>query len=63
MINLSELIIANPDLDSFHKLLALVRRRAGEGERFLHFDIKPDFVDTPRNWEWRLETAFYEGER
>ncbi len=63
MINLSELMIAHPEVDSFHKLIALVRRRATEGERVLHFDIEPDYIDMPRNWEWRLEAAFYEGER
>jgi hypothetical protein len=24
----------------------------------LNFDIKPDYRDTPRNWQWQLEGAF-----
>ena len=26
-------------------------------------DIKPEFPDTPRNWETELELAFYRAER
>lgn len=58
MLNLSDLIIQHPEVESFHDLVALVRRHAEEGEIHLHFDIKPDYVDTPRNWEWQLEAAF-----
>lgn len=58
MLKLSDLIIRHPEVESFHDLVALVRRRAAEGEIHLQFDVKPDYVDTPRNWEWQLEAAF-----
>lgn len=61
MATLSELIIQHPEIESFHHLVALVRRRAEDGEVFLEFDVKPDYVDTPRNWHWQLETAFTRG--
>ncbi|MEE8188656.1 MAG: hypothetical protein V3T80_05560 [Kiloniellales bacterium] len=63
MLNLSELIIQNPEVTSFYDLVELLKQRAGEGEIHLQFDVKPDYVDTPRNWEWRLEAAFYRGDR
>jgi len=28
---------------------------------FLDFDVKPDFRDTPRDWQWQLEGAFASG--
>jgi hypothetical protein len=28
---------------------------------FLQFDVKPDFRDTPKNWQWQLEAAFTRG--
>ncbi len=28
---------------------------------FLNFDVKPDYRDTPRNWQWKLEVAFGDG--
>jgi hypothetical protein len=28
-------------------------------ERFFQMDVKPDYGDTPENWEDRLEAAFY----
>jgi hypothetical protein len=58
MLNLSDLIIQHPEVESFRDLVALVQQRAAEGEIHLRFDIKPDYVDTPRNWEWQLEAAF-----
>ena len=62
MATLSELIIQHPEIESFHLLVALVRRRAEDGEVFLQFDVKPDYVDTPRNWHWQLEAAFTRGD-
>jgi hypothetical protein len=62
MAALSELIIQHPEIESFHDLVALVRWRAEKGEIFLEFDVKPDYVDTPRNWHWQLEAAFSRGE-
>ena len=50
MLDLSRLIIENPQIDSFDQLLTVVRRSGSGGEILLHFDIKPDYPDTPRNW-------------
>jgi hypothetical protein len=36
---------------------------AKSGYRFLQFDVKPEFVDTPRNWDLILEAVFYSGGR
>ncbi len=63
MLKLSDLVIQNPEADSFQDIVMLVRRRAGAGEIFLNFDVKPDYVDTPRNWRWQLEAAFNRGMR
>ncbi|HJP35134.1 MAG TPA: sulfur relay protein DsrC [Gammaproteobacteria bacterium] len=63
MLDLSRLIIENPQIDSFDQLLTVVRRSGSGGEILLHFDIKPDYPDTPRNWQWVLEAAFTEKER
>lgn len=54
---LSEILLEEHDIQSFSELVAAVRRRA-RGERFLHFDIKPPYLDTPDNWEDVLEAAF-----
>ena len=61
LIRVSELIIAHPEVRSFKDLELLVVAAASRGYRFLQFDIKPDFADTPRNWESSLEIAFYRG--
>jgi hypothetical protein len=63
MLNLSELIIQNPQINSFEELLTAVQRRGSEGQILLNFDIKPDYPDTPRNWQWVLEAAFTERAR
>lgn len=63
MLNLSELVIQNPEVGSFHDIVLLVRQRAADGEIFLNFDVKPDYIDTPRNWQWQLEAAFNRGMR
>ena len=61
---LSELIIKHPEVSMFVDLLAAIRRRAEEGERYmLEVDLKPDYPDTPRNWEFLVEEAFVWGER
>ena len=58
MIWLSEILIEEYALASFTDLEAAVRRRAAAGERFFGFDIKPQFADTPANWESVLESIF-----
>ncbi len=63
-ILLSDIIIQNPDVNSFEGLIAVIRRKAEAGERFfLQMDLKPDYRDTPRDWEFRIEEAFSWGER
>ena len=61
---LSEIILQHPEVVSFGELLAVIRRHGEEGGRiFMEFDIKPEFPDTPRNWESRVESAFVGGPR
>jgi hypothetical protein len=63
MATLSEIIIANPQVTSFAELVDVVKAVAEGGERFLEPDVKPDFPDTPRNWEDVIEAAFIWGNR
>ena len=63
MAKLSDLIIAHPDVQSFDELERLVANSGESGQMFLEFDLKPDYKDTPRKWEWRLEAAFTRGTR
>ncbi len=63
MVQLSELIIRHPEVQCFDDLVKLVAKTGKEGERFLEFDVKPDYRDTPRQWELKLETAFYWGDK
>ena len=61
MARLSDLIISHPDVKTFAELEKLVQHAGEEGHMFLEMDIKPDFRDTPRKWEWILEAAFTRG--
>ena len=58
MLNLSEVLIQNPELQSFDELLELIGKLK-KRERFFRIDVKPPYPDTPDNWEDRLEAAFY----
>ena len=62
LVRVSDLIIAHPEVQSFQGLKELVAAAARSGYRFLQFDVKPDFADTPRNWDLALEAVFYRGE-
>lgn len=63
-ILLSDIIISNPQVNSFADLLLALRNRAEAiGQCQLEMDLKPDFRDTPRNWEFMVESAFFWGER
>jgi len=62
LVKVSDLIIEHPEVQSFQDLKRLVVAAAKSGYRFLQFDVKPDFVDTPRNWDLILESVFYRGE-
>jgi len=61
MAQLSDLIISHPEVTSFKELETLVQHAGESGEMFLQFDLKPDYKDTPRKWEWILEAAFTRG--
>ena len=61
MSKLSDLIISHPEITTFQELEQLVAHAGEDGHMFLEFDIKPDFRDTPRKWEWALEAAFTRG--
>jgi hypothetical protein len=51
-------MIDNQQLACFDDLLEAVKEAAANGERFLRFDVKPPYPDTPENWEDRIESAF-----
>ena len=57
-ILISDIIIQHPEINSFNELLAAVRRITSDDMLFLEFDVKPDYRDTPRDWQWQLEGAF-----
>jgi hypothetical protein len=57
MLYLSEVLIQNPQLENFEQLVEIVKERA-KSEMFFRIDVKPNFSDTPENWEDRLEAAF-----
>jgi len=59
MVQISDLIIAHPEITSCDELGKLVAEAARGGAIHLYFDVKPEFPDTPRGWEKRLELAFY----
>ena len=63
LVKVSDLIIGHPEVRSFEDLKRLVVAAAKSGYRFLQFDVKPEFVDTPRNWDLALEAVFYRGDR
>lgn len=58
---LSDLIISHPEVQSFSELERLVANAGESGLMHMQFDIKPDYRDTPRKWEWLLEAAFTRG--
>jgi hypothetical protein len=57
MIYLSEILIQHPDLGSFDELLGVIRLRS-TNEIHLKIDIKPNYPDTPADWEDKVEGAF-----
>jgi hypothetical protein len=60
MLLISEIIIANPQANSFEELVVILKTIAdASDERFFRMDVKPDYQDVPDNWEDRLEAAFY----
>jgi hypothetical protein len=63
MARISELLIADPKMTRFEELEAAVAEAARSGAIHLYMDVKPEFPDTPRNWEQALELTFYRAER
>ena len=57
-LNLSDIIIRHKEVQNFKDLLILIGQVGKEGGVLLSMDIKPDFPDTPRDWELKVETAF-----
>ena len=58
MIWLSEILIQQHELQSFEDLKEALQQRARDGEVFFGIDVKPQFADTPQNWEETLESIF-----
>ena len=61
MARLSDMISGHPEVTSFTELEKLVEHAAESGQMFLEFDVKPDYRDTPKKWQWILEAAFTRG--
>jgi hypothetical protein len=57
-LDLSAVIIQNPDVNSFEELKRIIHDYAAGEVVLLNFDLKPDYRDTPRDWQWQLEGAF-----
>ena len=58
MLWLSEILLENHNLNTFAELTDKVREKAASGEMFFRMDVKPTYLDTPDNWEDRLEAVF-----
>jgi hypothetical protein len=58
MIWLSEILIQDHQLVNFDDLQLALKKRAQAGEVLFGIDIKPQFGDTPANWEIVLESIF-----
>ncbi len=60
MLLISEIMIGNPQIDDFEELVVVLKAISkASDERFFRMDVKPDYQNTPENWEDRLEAAFY----
>jgi hypothetical protein len=57
MLYLSEVLLQNPQLQSFDELTEVIKIRSKD-EMFFQIDVKPQYFDTPENWEDRLEAMF-----
>ena len=58
MLYLSAILLERKDVETFEDFLEVIKEKAASGERFIRFDLKPPFPDTPSNWEDRVESAF-----
>ena len=57
MLYLSEVLMQNPQVETFEELVETVKE-GSKSEMFFRIDVKPQYQDTPENWEDRLEAAF-----
>lgn len=62
MAYLSDLIISHPEVTSYEELEGLVIEASRSGIILLYMDLKPDFPDTPRDWQRRLDLIFSRAE-
>ncbi len=58
MLLLSDILLKHHEVESFQELVPLVKEGARQGELYFKMDLKPQFSDTPDDWEDRLEAAF-----
>jgi hypothetical protein len=58
MLWLRDILIQNPEMKDFEELKEEIKKRAAAGEFFFRMDVKPQFDDTPADWEDRLEATF-----
>ena len=58
MLALSEILMADHDMQSFDELKEVILQRASQGEMFFQMDVRPPFKDTPEDWEDILEAVF-----
>jgi len=55
-------MLRHPEVNSFEELLVVLGQSANEHDRvFLELDLKPEYPDTPKNWEALVESAFSYG--
>ncbi len=57
ILNLSEVLIQNQQIESFEELLSVIKV-VKQGSRFFRIDVKPQYADVPEDWEDRLEASF-----
>ena len=58
MLWLSEVMIQEKGIETFEDLKVELKKRAKAGELFFQMDVKPEYPDTPRDWQDKLEAAF-----
>ena len=58
MLYLSEVLMKNHDMATFAELKEALKGEARQGQMFFEMDVKPDFQDTPSNWQDECEAAF-----
>ncbi len=55
---LSEFIITNPQVTSFQGLLEVIGDQKQHRAVLLEIDLKPEYPDTPRDWQELVDSAF-----